>query len=115
MMKSRLQRILGIAIVFSMAVICFAQAQSSQTPLVCTDAPGNVFFQGEPAVLQTDAAVPGLRYTLLDWHGNALSEGEWPQGGGAPLEFAGLPNGYYVVRLMAPGVESSFNFTIITR
>ena len=100
-------------IVIAMAVVHLVYAQASQLPPVYTDAPGNVFFHGEPAVLKVEAAVPGLRYTLLDWHGNTLSDGEWPQGGGASLEFAGLPNGYYVVRVATPGAESSFNFTVI--
>ncbi len=35
-------------------------------PVIVTDAPGNVFFQGDKPVLQMTTAVNGLTYTLLE-------------------------------------------------
>ena len=84
-------------------------------PAIVTDAPGNVFFQGDKPVLQMTTAVKGLSYTLLDWHGKTLQSGDWPQDGTEPLTLPALPNGYYIVNTTnkADVAIPSFNFTII--
>ncbi|MBO4345240.1 MAG: hypothetical protein J5833_05775 [Victivallales bacterium] len=82
---------------------------------IVTDAPGNVFFQGDRPVLKMTAAVKGLSYVLLDWHGKTLQSGGWPQDGASPLPLPALPNGYYIVNTANKGdfAIPSFNFTVI--
>ena len=84
-------------------------------PAIVTDAPGNVFFQGDKPVLQMTTAVNGLTYTLLDWHGKTLQSGDWPHDGTEPLTFPALPNGYYIVNTTNTDGKTvpSFNFTIV--
>ena len=84
-------------------------------PAIVTDAPGNVFFQGDKPILQMTTAVKGLTYTLLDWHGKTLQSGDWPQDGTEPLSLPALPNGYYIVNTTNTDGKTvpSFNFTIV--
>ena len=58
-------------LVFSLAIMATVAvvAQEMRAPVVITDAPGNVFFQGDQPVLQATDATSDLKYALLDWHG----------------------------------------------
>ena len=107
----------NLQIIFLMKNIHFnGTPQAPQLdPVIVTDTPGNVFFQGDKPVLQMTTAVKGLAYTLLDWHGKTLQSGNWPQNGTEPLSLPALPNGYYIVNTTNTDGKTvpSFNFTIV--
>ncbi|MBO4618716.1 MAG: hypothetical protein J5654_01260 [Victivallales bacterium] len=104
-------------LVFSLAVMATVAvvAQEMRAPVVFTDAPGNVFFQGDQPVLQATGMASDLKYALLDWHEKVLQQGDWLTANATSLTFPALPNGYYIVRLTNEDgdVVAAFNFTII--
>lgn len=99
-----------------LAVSLSCLAVPASAPSVFTEAPGNVFFQGDQPVLQMSEPISGLSYTLMDWHGKVLERDAWPADGGAPLVLPTLPNGYYLLQLEGTDQDQpaiSFNFTVI--
>ena len=67
-------------------------------PSISTSAPATVFFEGASHDFRAPRVLPNLRYSLLDWRGNTLLEGGWPEDGNSPLVLPPQKPGYYVIR-----------------
>jgi hypothetical protein len=62
-------------------------------PGITTEAPSAVFFEQSAPVFTCTRTLPKLHYTVVDWLGAPLMEGDWPNEGDAPLTLPALPPG----------------------
>jgi hypothetical protein len=67
-------------------------------PEITTEAPGTVFFENQKIEVTSTRVLDNLAYELLDWKGNSIQKGNWPENGGKELVFENLTTGYYRIK-----------------
>ena len=86
-------------------------------PSISTSAPATVFFEGASHKFRAPKVLPNLRYSLLDWRGNTLLEGRWPNDGASPLILPPQKPGYYIIRTNSNADLKlrDYSFTVLVR
>ena len=73
---------------------------------------GGTYWSGKIPTFSLEAEHASPRkYRLMDYRGNILRQGEWPENGKGKLSIEGLSRGYYM--LAADGLESYRGFAIV--
>ncbi len=74
-------------------------------PTILPEGPGGVFLEGNELKFALTDCPAGERYQVVDWQGNTVTEGEFPEAGKA-LTLPELERGYYL--LTAEGIRRDF-------
>lgn len=78
------------------ALLMAGGAVASDRLTVTTDAPGWTFTDAERPVFRIDRPSARIRWSLENWKGETVRQGDWPRNGALTLDR--LPAGYYRVR-----------------
>lgn len=105
----------GLPFQIIVATLCIVLcADSALSSAVTTPAPGWTFTEDEspvfvlcPSSFVLDGGGADSAFTVLDWRGNEVRQGEWPADG--RLTLAPLPPGYYRVE------PAGFDFCVVRR
>lgn len=86
-----------------------------ESPAIITKAPGTVVFEGKPITVKTSVKIPNLKYTVKDWLGKTLLQGDWPTSETRELTLGPLPIGYYVISTTSDSKIKlrDFSFTVV--